>query len=102
MLYLPGPSDELLRGQELGGLDAAVSLVLDDRARLARRPLGEVDHLGARAASPTTASMPASARLIVCTGFFFAAMIPLNDGYLGSLIFSTTLITAGSADSTSK
>ena len=31
--------------------------------------------------SPTRAgSMPASARLIVWTGFFFAAMIPLNDG----------------------
>src|SRR5580658_7574772 len=40
------PSDELLRGEELGDLDAAVSLVLDDRACLPRRPLGKVDHLG--------------------------------------------------------
>ena len=29
-------------------------------------------------------------------------MMPLNDGYRGSLIFSTTLTTAGSVDSTSK
>ena len=44
--------------------------------------------------------MPASAQLMTCMGFFFAAMMPLNDGYRGSLIFSTTLITAGSAPST--
>ncbi len=31
----------------------------------------------------------------VSTGFFLAAMIPLNDGYRGSLIFSVTLTTAG-------
>jgi len=37
---------------------------------------------------------PAQARA-VSTGFFLAAMIPLNEGYRGSLIFSTTLITAG-------
>jgi hypothetical protein len=87
----------LLGGEELGGLAAAVSLVLDDRAGLPRRPLGEVDYLGRALARPTRAgSMPASARLSVCTGFFFAAMIPLNDGYRGSLIFSTTLTTAGS------
>src|SRR5204862_4980170 len=31
--------------------------------------------------SPTRAgSMPASASDIICTGFFFAAMMPLNDG----------------------
>src|ERR1700735_5147000 len=40
-------------------------------------------------------SIPASAQDSTCSGFFFAAMIPLNDGYRGSLIFSTTLITAG-------
>ena len=48
-------------------------------------------------ASPAApVSTPRSARARVCTGFFFAAMIPLNDGYLGSLIFSTTDTTAGS------
>ena len=63
----------------------------------ARRPLGEIDHLGRGVAPgrPATVSMPASAQLITCMGFFLAAMMPLNDGYRGSLIFSTTLITAG-------
>src|SRR6201996_4248454 len=52
-------------------------------------------------ARPTSAvSMPASAADITCSGFFLAAMIPLNDGYRGSLIFSTTLITAGKLPST--
>src|SRR5215469_2562623 len=46
----PFRSDELLRGEELGRLDAAVALVLDDRARLTRRPLCEADHLGRRGA----------------------------------------------------
>jgi len=47
-------------------------------------------------ANPTSArSIPASASDNVATGFFFAAMIPLNDGYRGSLIFSFTLTTAG-------
>ena len=41
--------------------------------------------------------MPASASDSVDTGFFFAAMIPLNDGYRGSLIFSPTDTTAGSS-----
>src|SRR6202000_948760 len=40
-------------------------------------------------------AIPGSAQDSPCSGFFFAAMIPLNDGYRGSLIFSTTLITAG-------
>ena len=44
--------------------------------------------------------MPRSASANVSTGFFFAAMIPLNDGYRGSLIFSTTLTTAGIEAST--
>src|ERR1022692_540706 len=39
-------SDELLRGEELGRLDAAVALVLDDRAGLPRRPLSPADYLG--------------------------------------------------------
>src|SRR6202041_1407324 len=48
-------------------------------------------------ASPTDpASTPRSASDSTCTGFFFAAMIPLNVGYRGSLIFSTTDTTAGS------
>ncbi len=34
------------------------------------------------------------------TGFFLAAMIPLNDGYRGSLAWSVTLSTAGSVAST--
>src|SRR4051812_30412593 len=42
-----------------------------------------------------SASMPASASDSVVRGFFFAAMMPLNDGYRGSLIFSTTETTAG-------
>ncbi len=33
----------------------------------------------------------------VSTGFFFAPMIPLKDGYRGSLIWSVTLTSAGSA-----
>ena len=49
-------------------------------------------------ASPTSpASTPTSARVSVATGFFFAAMIPLNDGYRGSLIFSDTDTTTGSS-----
>ena len=36
-----------------------------------------------------------SPRVLTVITFFFDAMIPLNDGYLGSLIFSITLITAG-------
>src|ERR1700752_1794880 len=44
---------------------------------------------------PAPTPRPASDR--TWTGFFFAAMIPLNVGYLGSLIFSTTDTTAGSA-----
>src|SRR6185312_7920974 len=48
------------------------------------------------AAKPnSSASRSRSATVNVLTGFDFAAMIPLNDGYRGSLIFSTTLITAG-------
>jgi hypothetical protein len=39
-------------------------------------------------------------RLIVCTGFFLAAMIPVRDGYRGSLMFSTTPMTADSVPST--
>src|SRR5215470_16011990 len=51
--------------------------------------------------SPTaSAPRPMSASDSVCTGFFFAAMIPLNEGYLGSLIFSTTDTTAGSEEVT--
>ena len=38
-------SDELLRGEELGRLDAAVALVLDDGARLAGRSPGRVSAL---------------------------------------------------------
>src|SRR3954452_24536767 len=47
-----------------------------------------------------SASMPASASDSVVSGFFLAAMIPLNDGYRGSLIFSTTDTTAGVGAST--
>src|SRR6266702_2595170 len=55
----------------------------------------------AAAPRPTWAgSSPASATLSTSTGFFLAAMIPLNDGYRGSLIFSTTLTTAGRLAST--
>ena len=53
--------------------------------------------LSALARPTSAASTPASASAIVATGFFFAAMIPLNEGYRGSLIFSDTEITAGSA-----
>src|SRR3974390_2596776 len=44
------PSDELLRGEEVGDPGAAVAFVLDDRAGLAGRPLREIDHLGGRTA----------------------------------------------------
>ncbi len=54
-----------------------------------------------RAPCPTwSADTPASAGGTVSIGFFLAAMMPLNDGYRGSLIFSTTLITAGRLAST--
>src|SRR2546430_12516560 len=49
---MSSPSAELLRGEELGDLDAAVSLVLDDRHGLPRRPLAVIDHLGGRATQP--------------------------------------------------
>jgi len=42
--------------------------------------------------------MPRSAIPQVATGFFFADMIPLNEGYRGSLIWSVTLTRAGSED----
>src|SRR6202044_1317289 len=51
--------------------------------------------VAALARTPRLGSIPASAQDSTCSGFFLAAMIPLNDGYRGSLIFSTTLITAG-------
>src|SRR5438309_816703 len=38
--------------------------------------------------------MPRSARDSVCTGFFFAAMMPFSEGYRGSLIVSHTDTTA--------
>src|SRR5207237_6526086 len=42
-------------------------------------------------AKPTSSGeMPRSARDSVCTGFFFAAMMPFSDGYRGSLIVSHT------------
>src|ERR1700722_4438080 len=45
---------------------------------------------------PTSdASTPRSARLHVCTGFFFAAIIPLNDGYRASPVRSVTDTNAG-------
>src|SRR5439155_1204669 len=48
--------------------------------------------------SPTrSASAPSSARVTVSCVFFFAPMIPLSDGYRGSLIASETATTAGSA-----
>ena len=53
--------------------------------------------VSAPAAPTCDASSPASASDSVVTFFFFAAMIPLNDGYRGSLIFSPTLTTAGSS-----
>src|SRR5205814_7784410 len=40
-------------------------------------------------------AMPRSASVRVSTGFFLAAMMPLNEGYRGSLIVSQTLTTAG-------
>src|ERR1700760_2656171 len=53
------------------------------------------------APSPTSdASTPRSARLHVVTGFFFAAMIPLNDGYRASPVRSVTDTRAGNDDDT--
>ena len=50
---------------------------------------------------PTSSpSTPMSARVMVLTSFFFAAMMPLKDGKRGSLIFSVTLTIAGSDAST--
>ena len=49
-------------------------------------------------AKPTSSGeMPRSARDSVCTGFFFAAMMPFSDGYRGSLIVSHTETIAGVA-----
>src|SRR5262249_18715788 len=48
----PFRSDELLRGEELGRLDAAVALILDDRACRTGRPLAETDHLGRGGSEP--------------------------------------------------
>src|SRR5262249_54621122 len=45
---------------------------------------------------PAPAPAPMSAGDSPWTGFFFAAMTPLTEGSRGSLIFSTTLTTAGS------
>src|SRR6266568_694049 len=66
---------------------------------------------GGRAVTPVTcdhatepptssADKPRSDSAQVCTGFFFAAMIPLNDGYRGSFAASVTLRTSGSVPST--
>src|SRR5580692_7973920 len=57
----PG-SDELLRGEELGRLHAAVAFVLDDRAGLPGRPLGEADHLGGRRSEADLAGLEADVR----------------------------------------
>src|SRR5450432_3362717 len=55
----------------------------------------------AAAARPTDdASIPRSASDQVEAGLVLAAIIPLNEGYLGSLIFSSTLTTAGSSAET--
>ena len=95
----PSPlSDELPLGEEPGRLAAAVPLVLHDHARPSaaagrRSPPPTSPRSPARPGRPST---PRSARVRTCTGFFFAAMIPLNVGYRGSLIFSTTDTTAGS------
>ena len=94
-------SDELLRGQELGHLapPSPSSFTIMPACRGGR--VAKLDHLGGRAGQPDRGGVePRSASDSVCTGFFFAAMIPLNDGYRGSLIFSTTLTTAGSVAST--
>jgi hypothetical protein len=56
-------------------------LVGDDLALAARRALLGLLDLRPRGARPTCeASTPRSASDQVSTGFFFAAMIPLNDG----------------------
>src|SRR5680860_47814 len=47
-----------------------------------------------------SASTPRSASDQVSTGFFFAAMIPLNDGYRASPDWSVTLSTSGAVPST--
>ena len=77
-------SDELLRGEELGQLGAAVALVGDDlRRRLRGGRAGEATRPRSSAApSPTCAGVDAEVgqRPASRTGFFFAAMIPLNDG----------------------
>ena len=100
MLHSFGAADAQMNfcgGEELGELDAAVALVGDDRAGLLGRPRGEARPPRSRTPpSPTSsASTPRSASVSVSTGFFLAAMIPLNDGYRGSLIFSTTLTPRG-------
>src|SRR5271165_1501274 len=58
----PPASDELARGEEFGRLDAAVALVLDDHAGLARRPLGMIDHFRGRAGQSDRGGVDARVR----------------------------------------
>ena len=74
-------SDELLRGEELGELappsPSSVTIVPCVRGGRAVTVSTTV-HAAAR---PTSSALtPRSASDHVSTGFFFAAMIPLNDG----------------------
>ena len=61
-MFGPPGSDELLRGEELGGLGAAVAFVLDDRPGLPGRAAGEAHHLGGR---PGQAGLASAATEVV-------------------------------------
>ena len=70
-------------GEEVGELHAAVALVVDDRAPAARGGALVADSTWVQAAaSPTCVGVDAEVgqRARWCTGFFLAAMIPLNEG----------------------
>lgn len=81
LLFPRRRSDELALGEEAGELGSAVALVLDDGA-LARggRASKEVTLVQAASRPTSSADTPRSASVHVSTAFFFAAMIPLNEG----------------------
>ena len=85
LVFLEAHDGSLTKGG-LGVLAKAAALGGDDERTVVRDP-----------ASPTwPASAPMSASETTSCGFDFAPMIPLRDGYRGSLIASETATTAGS------
>ena len=74
--------DELLCGQEVCEFDCAIALILDDSAGLPRRAGSEALHRAPRSRQGRRRRRRPrrSASVRVSTGFFFAAMMPLNEG----------------------